>query len=275
MSQKQTVHYDIDPKTISGKRIRRGHTPKVLAIYFIAAVLTLIRALFDGRDPHITFIVFLNYLCIFIPIAVLGIVYNLLKGQLLAILAEDRLYFFCCEIRLGHRQLLSDGYVYYSAIKNIDLVTPSKHSHVMVNGENFQIKIDGLGRGFVRKLKKQMAADPGLPFPEPGIVIAEDNSENTSHEGLFAELWNTYEKGETSSWFDGETEILDFSENCGTLDVTVIKNGHEVSVNISDTYLSITADESDKWEDILLADLVDAEDFKTRLQNFINENSIS
>ncbi len=111
-------------------------------------------------------------------------------GRVICVFGEDKLYFFDVDAKIGYREGITSGYVYYGSIKNVECDTRRKNSKVVVYGDSFSFTIENAGWILSRRLKKRIKEYSN--FRGTGASDLTDKI----YDGFFGELVNALENGD-------------------------------------------------------------------------------
>ncbi len=94
--------------------------------------------------------------------------------------------------------------------------------------------------------------------------------------GLFREIWERYEMHRFAGWFDEQTTVDYLADQCNAIDLTVFRNGCEVSFNFDEESIYMTANEGtgqNVSKTVPMTDLADLSAVKELVRTFIAENT--
>lgn len=199
-----------------------------------------------------------------VPILLLAALHKFgLGGRCLCILAEDRLYFFGCDcVRKQLCQRNADGFVYYSAIREMTACSPSRGTgHVVLRDKDFEVKIDqllagllvrgirkrhphfepkGEGNGLTFTFGRRPTPPSATAFPRLGIILAGDPIVPAQSHILEA-VRETCRAGGVAVRFDKKTELLSIRDDGETVEITARRDGREIAFRMDNDNVHMTA----------------------------------
>lgn len=267
----------INKKEILGKRIRMQYFDWMALLFAIPPIYYF----FQGFEKPVYFELALILALIASPLYLLAILNKFCIGEIICILAEDRLYYFDALVENREKKERTNGYIYYSNIKNIELAPGElkllffKLSVIVVHSDGFKLTIGGnRKRSLIRQIKKKQKE-------MSGNVIATDYVEFTPEPvriGLFKELWDDYEQGKMRAEFERICQVVMLTDkyNINTIDISVIKNGCDMQFNVDEESIYMYANGETDFEcdkTVMLTDIYNVENFYNIISEFIEENS--
>lgn len=151
----------IKAKQVKGKRIREQYLDGLLWGLPFGIVLILLLSLFDIEN----FIervkdVFILVLC-FLPVIIFVILNKICIGKIICTLTDDKIYYFNAFTKLKKRNDRTNGYIYYSEIKDMVYVPSNLGIHgspsqVEIYGQDFKIIIVNANKSLIKKINAKI-----------------------------------------------------------------------------------------------------------------------
>lgn len=110
------------------------------------------------------------------------------------------------------------------------------------------------------------------------LLKAKEKEPAYERSGLFQKIWERYEQYRFAGLFDEQTTVTYLDDACNAIDLSVQKNGREISFNIAEESIYLTAYEgADQLAEktVPLSELEDMVAFKKLLRAFVEENASS
>ena len=148
----------IKRKDIEGKKYIPQRFVVTIGIFLLLFLVVAVG--FAGIDPKEGLI---NAGVILIPISPI-IIFDVLRGIGLVgqccVFADDRMYYFKAKTIIKNElEKSANGYVYYSEIKNVAHCHGYKYSYVIIQGNKFEINIEGASQRLVNEIKARAHID--------------------------------------------------------------------------------------------------------------------
>lgn len=144
----------LDPRTLEGEKYYVY--PWVLFVFLQGPlILFLVGAMFLDFEGHKAAAII--FLILFVLWAVITVVVFFRIRECVCVLAEDRLYFFDCNVStVGKTQYHASGYVLLSAIKEmVNVSVPRGIGYDIVRGVDFEVVLNGTGMRLIRAARKR------------------------------------------------------------------------------------------------------------------------
>lgn len=151
----------IKAKQVKGKRIREQYLDGLLWGLPFGIVLILLLSLFDIEN----FIervkdVFILVLC-FLPVIIFVILNKICIGKIICTLTDDKIYYFNAFTKIKKRNDRTNGYIYYSEIKDMVYVPSNLGIHgspsqVEIYGQDFKITIVNTNKSLIKKINAKI-----------------------------------------------------------------------------------------------------------------------
>ena len=151
----------INAKQVKGKRIREQYLDGLLWGLPFGIVLILLLSLFDIEN----FIervkdVFILVLC-FLPVIIFVILNKICIGKIICTLTDDKIYYFNAFTKIKKRNDRTNGYIYYSEIKDMVYVPSNLGIHgspsqVEIYGQDFKITIVNANKSLIKKINAKI-----------------------------------------------------------------------------------------------------------------------
>lgn len=110
------------------------------------------------------------------------------------------------------------------------------------------------------------------------LLKAKEKEPAYERSGLFLKIWERYEQYRFAGLFDEQTTVEHLDDACNAIDLSVHKNGREISFNIAEESIYLTAYEGATQlaeKTVPLSELEDMVAFKKLLRAFVEENASS
>lgn len=151
----------IKAKQVKGKRIREQYLDGLLWGLPFGIVLILLLSLFDIEN----FIervkdVFILVLC-FLPVIIFVILNKICIGKIICTLTDDKIYYFNAFTKIKKRNDRTNGYIYYSEIKDMVYVPSNLGIHgspsqAEIYGQDFKITIVNTNKSLIKKINAKI-----------------------------------------------------------------------------------------------------------------------
>ena len=151
----------IKAKQVKGKRIREQYLDGLLWGLPFGIVLILLLSLFDIEN----FIervkdVFILVLC-FLPVIIFVILNKICIGKIICTLTDHKIYYFNAFTKIKKRNDRTNGYIYYSEIKDMVYVPSNLGIHgspsqVEIYGQDFKITIVNANKSLIKKINAKI-----------------------------------------------------------------------------------------------------------------------
>ena len=245
-------------KKINGKKIRSSVFYNILSL--IAAVIFL-SFLLAAVLPS-------NYMImvqIMAPIVLIFLCFALLSFRnVLCIFSDDRLYYLLPRnsgmefiVISGNRRTVSSkaGSILYSDIQRYEYLSPKLTwnyffpSGVIIHGSDFDLKISGVGKRFIKQLenaKRSCVAHNNAEIDAAGTPDTQIQIAHHVRNGLWKEIWQSFENGSLEDVFHGYKILrMESDERVDTIDIFTQKNGHEIDFHMDDCSIYMSAPDND------------------------------
>lgn len=151
----------IKAKQIKGKKIREQYLDGLLWGLPFGIVLILLLSLFDIEN----FIervkdVFILVLC-FLPVLIFVILNKICIGKIICTLTDDKIYYFNAFTKIKKRNDQTNGYIYYSEIRDMVYVPSSigihgSPSQIEIYGQDFKITIVNANKSLIKRINAKI-----------------------------------------------------------------------------------------------------------------------
>ena len=151
----------IKAKQVKGKRIREQYLDGLLWGLPFGIVLILLLSLFDIENfTERVKDVFILVLC-FLPVIIFVILNKICIGKIICTLTDDKIYYFNAFTKIKKRNDRTNGYIYYSEIKDMVYVPSNLGIHgspsqVEIYGQDFKITIVNTNKSLIKKINAKI-----------------------------------------------------------------------------------------------------------------------
>lgn len=277
-------HKDLDPKSITGKKLRTEGFYQSLAVNILLVLLLLLCYLLPlPKDVRLL----VTILCA-LELPIFLIVLLVCRKKIFFVLTEDTLYFFHAEVELRKDPKSSkkthyhgNGSIPLSEIRAMKVTYLYPHStrrtpRLILEGETFTITAIGEGRYVMWTIRKAQSkltstasthvyADPVIPETPPFTA------KSHSRKDLFGKVWALFASDRAADFFDEGSTLSEciFREEDGMIDLIVTRNGQTVCFNIDGETVFMSDNDSDADVTVALSELTDLADLQSRMNHFI------
>lgn len=151
----------IKAKQIKGMKIREQYLDGLLWGLPFGIVLILLLSLFD-IESFIERVkdVFILVLC-FLPVLIFVILNKICIGKIICTLTDDKIYYFNAFTKIKKRNDRTNGYVYYSEIRDMVYVPSNLGIHgspsqVEIYGQDFKITIVNANKSLIKRINAKI-----------------------------------------------------------------------------------------------------------------------